>query len=105
MEATLKYLFKNIILVIPVLILLLVSLYAYIYYFKKIEPFQDMNIISGGATIPTKLPKITCEAITTQITQYKQVKADNPDTKIGNLDETIESMTKMYVDGKCDEYT
>ena len=101
MEAALKYVSKHITSLIYLLILLIVSYYAYVYYYKKTENFQDMKVVSGGSTIPTKLPKVTCEALTTQLAQYKQVKVDNPDTEIRNLDETIQSLTKLYSEGGC----
>jgi hypothetical protein len=105
MEAAVKYVSKHITPLIYLIILVIISYYAYIYYYrgaeKRPENFQDMNVISGGSIIPTKLPKATCEALTTQIAQYKQVKAENPDTEIRNLDETIQSLTKIYSEGSC----
>jgi hypothetical protein len=101
MEAAVKYVSKHITPLIYVLILLVISYYAYTYYYKGAENFQDMSVVSGGSMIPTKLPKATCEALTTQIAQYKQVKIDNPDTEIRNLDETIQSLTKIYSEGSC----
>jgi hypothetical protein len=101
MEDLLKYVSKHITSLIYVIILIILSYYAYIHYYKKAENFQDMNVVSGGSLVPTKLPKATCEALTTQIAQYKQVKLDNPDTEIRNLDETIASLTKLYSEGDC----
>ena len=101
MEAAVKYVSKHITPLIYLIILIIVSYYGYTYYYKGVENFQDMDVVSGGSIIPTKLPKATCEALTTQIAQYKQVKAENPDTEIRNLDETIQSLTKIYSEGSC----
>ena len=105
MEASFNYLLKHIRSFAALIILFILSYCAYRYYFKNTENFQDMNVVSGGSMVPTKLPKVTCEALTTQIGQYKQLKIDHPDTMIRNLDETIEMLIKAYTDGQCDTYT
>jgi hypothetical protein len=79
---------------------------------KKIkESFEssDITLAASGAAIntvyapPPKLPKETCDALTTQIAQYLDVKEKNPDIVIKNLDETVEMLKKSYTDGKCHE--
>jgi len=108
---------RNIILIVAVILAAVLiyyiwfsnNLYQYMLrtFYSIKEPFQDTTAVAGGSITPTrvysKLPKITCDALTTQIAQYLEVKEKNPDIVIRNLDETVKMLKEEFNNGKCNE--
>ena len=75
--------------------ILLVAVVAW-FFLKRKEGFQA----PAGESI--KISKEMCDKMLESINQYKKLKADHPDTKIENIDETIKDMEKYYKMYACD---
>lgn len=107
MQSILSLLGSNILNILIGIFILILILYVFKrLYYKKAEGFQDdtTNVVSKEG-LPVKLGKEHCRMLHTQLNQYKQVRKENPDTLIVNLDETITQLSEYYNKYLCNEHT
>jgi hypothetical protein len=93
-------------LVIGMLVLILILYVFNRNSYKRSEGFQDdatNAVVPDG--LPVALGKEHCRMLHIQLNQYKQVKKENPDTQIANLDETIAQLTEYYTKYSCDKHS
>jgi hypothetical protein len=85
--------------------LILIAAASYMFFYRRIEKFQDVPVAAGESVAtgaPVRLPKETCEPLKSQLDQYKKVRQEHKDVMIVDLDTTIETLQEYYVKYGCD---
>lgn len=87
-----------------ILILIIVCCLCYISYlrYRTVEKFQDVQETTGNA--PVQGSQEVCEQLQAQIDEYTQIKEKHKDIVIGNMDETITMLQKIFKQYMCDTY-
>ena len=81
------------------------TVYTYRRPVKPVENFQEPSGPAVASGAPVKLPKESCIPLKSQIDQYRQVKEQHKDTRILNLDETIQSLEVYFREYGCELHT
>jgi hypothetical protein len=79
--------------------LILIAAASYMFFYRRIEKFQDVPVAAGASV---RLPKETCEPLKSQLDQYKKVRQEHKDVMIVDLDTTIETLEEYFVKYGCD---
>ena len=78
--------------------LILIAAASYMFFYRRIEKFQDVPVAAGTSV---RLPKETCEPLKSQLDQYKKVRQEHKDVMIVDLDTTIETLQEYFVKYGC----
>jgi hypothetical protein len=78
--------------------LILIAAASYMFFYRRIEKFQDVPVAAGASV---RLPKETCEPLKSQLDQYKKVRQEHKDVMIVDLDTTIETLQEYFVKYGC----
>jgi hypothetical protein len=81
--------------------LILIAAASYMFFYRRIEKFQDVPVAAGASV---RLPKETCEPLKSQLDQYKKVRQEHKDVMIVDLDTTIETLEEYFVKYGCDRH-
>jgi hypothetical protein len=84
---------------IVLVILILIAAASYMFFYRRVEKFQDVPVAAGASV---RLPKETCEPLKSQLDQYKKVRQEHKDVMIVDLDTTIETLQEYFVKYGCD---